>query len=62
MSNSSFFALFKASHVISPLHLILDEKQQTIYTGRIHPFFSACSRLLVIEKRKTVKESYTKLL
>ena len=39
MSNSSFFALFKASHVISPVHLILDEKQQTIFTGRIHSFF-----------------------
>ena len=39
MSNSSFFALFEASHVISPLHLILDEKQQTIFAGRVHSFF-----------------------
>ena len=40
MPNNSSFALFKASHVISPLHLILTEKQQTTFTGRIHSFFS----------------------
>ena len=40
MPNNSFFALFKASHVISPLHLILTEQQQTTFTGRTHSFFS----------------------
>ena len=40
MPNSSLFALFIASHVISPLYLILTEKQQTTCTGRNHSFFS----------------------
>ena len=40
MPKSSLFALFIASHVISPLYLILTEKQKTTFTGRIHSFFN----------------------
>ena len=34
------FAFFKASRVISASYLILTEKQQTKFIGRIHSFVS----------------------